>query len=71
MSNALLKRSSSGFFHEIGSPEYDALLPSHLRQPGSRAAIGLDIHKVGTVCSIPQALCLVSGRYPHNFDNLD
>lgn len=42
---------SPGFFHEIGSPEYDALLPSHMRQPGSRAAIGLDIHKVGTVSS--------------------
>lgn len=41
-----------GFWHEIGSPEYDALLPSHIRQPGSRAAIGLDIHKVGTV-SVP------------------
>ena len=44
---------SLGFWHEIGSPEYDALLPSHTRQPGSRAAIGLNIHKVGTVSSIP------------------
>lgn len=46
---------SAGFFHEIGTPEYDALLPSHLRQPGSRAAIGCDVYKVGTVSCMPRA----------------
>ncbi|KAF8801174.1 hypothetical protein BYT27DRAFT_7035317, partial [Phlegmacium glaucopus] len=46
----IVRLYGKGFSHEIGSPEYDDLLPSHIRQPGSRAAIGLDIYKVGTTC---------------------
>ncbi|KAI9062253.1 hypothetical protein FKP32DRAFT_1574308 [Trametes sanguinea] len=38
--------SGSGY----GSPEYDALIPPDERRPGSRAAIVIDVHKVGTSC---------------------
>lgn len=34
---------------EFGSPEYNELLPEDQRQPGSRAIIWIDIHKVGSV----------------------
>ncbi|KAF7979858.1 hypothetical protein HWV62_40617 [Athelia sp. TMB] len=40
----------TGTAHEYGTPEYDALLPAHTRKPGSRAAIVIDVHKVGTSC---------------------
>jgi len=43
----------AGFFYELGTPEFDALLPSGRRIPGTRAIIGLDIYKVGTVSRIP------------------
>jgi len=39
-----------GTFYEIGTPEYDALLPLEKRKPGSRAVIIVNIHKVGTSC---------------------
>ena len=35
--------------HEFGTPEYDALIPIVDRKPGSRGAIVVDVHKVGTV----------------------
>ena len=48
---------STGTIHEIGSQEYEFLLPSSIRQPGSRAVIIIDVFKVGTVrTSLP---CLV------------
>lgn len=34
---------------EFGMPGYDELLPSDVRHPGSRCAVVIDIHKVGTV----------------------
>ncbi|KAG6916226.1 hypothetical protein DXG01_007809 [Tephrocybe rancida] len=47
--------SGSGFVHEYGTPEYDALLPEGTRHPGSRAAIALNVFKVATTCgySVP------------------
>ncbi|TDL22402.1 hypothetical protein BD410DRAFT_839844 [Rickenella mellea] len=39
-----------GIVHEFGTPEYDALIPECSRQPGSRAAIVVEIHKVSTSC---------------------
>ncbi|KAF8805274.1 hypothetical protein BYT27DRAFT_7192995 [Phlegmacium glaucopus] len=39
-----------GTVHEFGSPEYEALIPMENRHVGSRAAIVLDIHKVGSSC---------------------
>jgi len=36
--------------HEFGTPEYDALIPVTDRKPGSRSAIVIDVHKVGTSC---------------------
>ncbi|TFK34643.1 hypothetical protein BDQ12DRAFT_578525, partial [Crucibulum laeve] len=41
-----------GTIYEFGSPEYDNLLPAGVRQPGSRAAIVIDIFKVGTVSTL-------------------
>ena len=38
--------------HEFGTPEYDALIPIVDRKPGSRGAIVVDVHKVGTVSII-------------------
>lgn len=47
------KRSEirTGTVHEFGTPEYDALVPTSERKPGSRSAIVIDVHKVGTVSS--------------------
>ncbi|KAI8972851.1 hypothetical protein BD414DRAFT_517830 [Trametes punicea] len=39
-----------GAVYEFGSPEYDQLIPLEERRPGSRAAIVIDVHKVGTTC---------------------
>ncbi|KJA22515.1 hypothetical protein HYPSUDRAFT_40895 [Hypholoma sublateritium FD-334 SS-4] len=46
----IVRLYGKGFFHEIGTPEYDALIGPHKRLAGSRAIIGLDVHKVGTTC---------------------
>ncbi|TFK68093.1 hypothetical protein BDN72DRAFT_842314 [Pluteus cervinus] len=40
----------TGKVHEFGTPEYDRLLPPNERRPGSRAAIVITVHKVGTSC---------------------
>ncbi|KAF9531425.1 hypothetical protein CPB83DRAFT_786771 [Crepidotus variabilis] len=44
-----------GTIYEFGTPEYEAYLPLESRQPGSRAVIVQEVHKVGTSCgfSIP------------------
>ncbi|KAI0762750.1 hypothetical protein C8Q74DRAFT_1207453 [Fomes fomentarius] len=39
-----------GTVHELGTPEYEKLIPPENRRPGSRAAIVIDVHKVGTSC---------------------
>ena len=38
-----------GTVHEYGSPEYNRLIPTTSRKPGSRAAIVIDIYQVGAV----------------------
>jgi len=40
----------NGTVHEFGTPEYESLIPPETRQPGSRAAIVVDVHKVGSSC---------------------
>lgn len=40
----------TGTVHEFGTPEYEALIPMADRKPGSRSAIVIDVHKVGTSC---------------------
>ena len=47
----------AGFFYELGTPEYDALMPPGKRIPGTRAIIGLDVYKVGTVGQTPAFAC--------------
>ncbi|EAU86871.2 pyridoxamine phosphate oxidase [Coprinopsis cinerea okayama7 len=44
-----------GSYHEFGTAEYNKLLPPGTRQPGSRAAIIVDVWKVSTTCgySVP------------------
>ncbi|PPR01839.1 hypothetical protein CVT24_001727 [Panaeolus cyanescens] len=51
----ILRLFGTGTVHEFGSPEYNRLLPPGTRQPGSRAAIFINVHKVSTSCgySIP------------------
>jgi len=46
----IVRLFGKGTVHEFGSPEYEALLPPETRLPGSRSAIVVDIHKVGTSC---------------------
>lgn len=57
---------SPGFFHEIGTPEYDRLIDNDKRLPGSRAIIGLDVHKVGTVRSLQGYLASFSNIIFYN-----
>ncbi|CAE6497779.1 unnamed protein product [Rhizoctonia solani] len=44
-----------GEVHELGSPRYNELIPPEERMVGSRAAVVVDVHKVGTSCgfSVP------------------
>ncbi|KAJ2918119.1 hypothetical protein MD484_g2293, partial [Candolleomyces efflorescens] len=51
----ILRLYCTGSYYELGSPEYDALLPPGTRQPGSRAVIILKVYKVATTCgySVP------------------
>ena len=51
--------------YEIGTPEYDALLPEDKRQPGSRAVIALDVYKVASV-----SLCLLSAYSARGYRTL-
>lgn len=46
----------SGTVHEFGTPEYEELIPAESRKPGSRAAIVIDVYKVGTVRYSPRIL---------------
>lgn len=61
----------TGTIHEIGSEEYEFLLPSSIRQPGSRAVIIIDVFKVGTV-RIPNSLpCFFLGSHLQVFRRAD
>ncbi|KAI0369990.1 hypothetical protein BV20DRAFT_1052885 [Pilatotrama ljubarskyi] len=46
----IVRLFGTGTVHEFGTPEYDALIPHEKRRPGSRSAIVVDVHKVGTSC---------------------
>ncbi|KAI8983182.1 hypothetical protein BD414DRAFT_490178 [Trametes punicea] len=46
----IVRLFGKGTVHEYGTPGYDALIPLENRRPGSRAAIVIDVHKVGTSC---------------------
>ncbi|KAL1940578.1 hypothetical protein VTO73DRAFT_8013 [Trametes versicolor] len=46
----IVRLFGTGTVHEFGTPEYDALITPETRRPGSRAAIVIDVHKVGTSC---------------------
>ncbi|KAH9947386.1 hypothetical protein B0H21DRAFT_891343 [Amylocystis lapponica] len=35
--------------HELGTPEYEALVPPTTRLPGSRCAVVVDVHRIGLV----------------------
>jgi hypothetical protein len=48
-----------GTVHEFGTPEYNALIPIEKRIAGSRSAIVIDVHRVGTVST--------SLRHPFTF----
>lgn len=51
----ILRLFGTGKVHEFGSPRYNELIPLEERLPGSRAAVVVDVHKVGTSCgwSVP------------------
>jgi hypothetical protein len=57
------KRRSVGTVHEFGSPGYNALIPPEDRHLGSRSAIVLDIHKVGSVSNL--FLFLLHRKHAH------
>ncbi|EJF58548.1 hypothetical protein DICSQDRAFT_66872 [Dichomitus squalens LYAD-421 SS1] len=46
----ILRIWGTGRVFEFGTPEYEELIPSEKRMTGSRAAIVVDVHKVGTSC---------------------
>ncbi|KAF8184807.1 hypothetical protein BJ912DRAFT_974134, partial [Pholiota molesta] len=46
----IVRLFGTGTVHEFDTPGYNALIPLDKRQPGSRAVIVIDIHKVGTSC---------------------
>lgn len=43
----------TGKVYEFGTPEYTQLIPPEKRLSGSRAAIVIDVHRVGTVRPFP------------------
>ncbi|KAG8729200.1 hypothetical protein FRC11_009291, partial [Ceratobasidium sp. 423] len=51
----ILRLWGTGVVHELGSPRYAELIPPADRLPGSRAAIEVKIHKIGSSCgySVP------------------
>ncbi|CAE6481707.1 hypothetical protein ACGC1H_001150 [Rhizoctonia solani] len=51
----IVRLFGTGKVHELGSPRYNELIPPEERMVGSRAAIVVDVHKVGTSCgfSVP------------------
>ncbi|EJD04567.1 uncharacterized protein FOMMEDRAFT_107364 [Fomitiporia mediterranea MF3/22] len=51
----IVRLFGTGTVHEFGTPEYEVLVPRQKRKPGSRSAIVVDVHKVGSSCgySIP------------------
>ena len=46
----------TGTIYEFGTPEYERLIPPEKRLTGSRAAIVIDVHKVGSVSLFPESL---------------
>jgi len=46
----LMRLFGKGKVHEVGTPEYEALIPSGKRKAGSRAVIVIDVFKIGTSC---------------------
>ncbi|CAE6424758.1 unnamed protein product [Rhizoctonia solani] len=51
----ILRLWGTGVVHELGTPRYEELIPPADRLPGSRAAIEVKIHKIGSSCgySVP------------------
>ncbi|KZT68474.1 hypothetical protein DAEQUDRAFT_751279 [Daedalea quercina L-15889] len=52
----IMRLFGHGLVLEFGTLGYDELLPPDVRHPGSRCAVVVDIHKVGTSCGfgVPQ-----------------
>ncbi|KAH9913134.1 uncharacterized protein BXZ73DRAFT_92995 [Epithele typhae] len=46
----IVRLFGTGTIHEFGTKEYERLVPPEQRRPGSRAAIVVDVHKVGSSC---------------------
>ncbi|KAG8792299.1 hypothetical protein FRC12_006553 [Ceratobasidium sp. 428] len=57
----IMRLFGTGKVHEIGSPRYNELIPIDERLPGSRAAIVVDVHKVGTSCGFSVPLYKLEG----------
>lgn len=57
----------TGTVLELGSEEYNALLPPERRKPGSRAIIDVRVHRVSTV-SILFSLALALGSVRFYYD---
>ncbi|CAE6451474.1 unnamed protein product [Rhizoctonia solani] len=52
----------TGKFYELGSPRYNELIPPEERLSGSRAAVVVDVHKVGTSCGFSVPLYKLDGE---------
>ncbi|KAI0770947.1 hypothetical protein BD413DRAFT_476875 [Trametes elegans] len=58
----ILRIWGRGTVHELGTPGYAALVPPERRRAGSRAAIVVDVHKVGTSCGYAVPLYAFRGE---------
>ncbi|KAG8782850.1 hypothetical protein FRC12_020362 [Ceratobasidium sp. 428] len=57
----ILRLFGTGKVYELGSPRYNELIPLEERLPGSRAAVVVDVHKVGTSCGFSVPLYKLEG----------
>ncbi|KDN46353.1 hypothetical protein RSAG8_04297, partial [Rhizoctonia solani AG-8 WAC10335] len=57
-----LRLFGTGTVYELGSPRYNELIPIEERILSSRAAVVVDIHKVGTSCGFTVPLCEPAGE---------
>ncbi|QRV76949.1 pyridoxamine 5'-phosphate oxidase family protein [Ceratobasidium sp. AG-Ba] len=58
----IVRLFGTGAVYGIGSPRYDELIPIEERIPGSRSAVIVDIHKVGTSCGFSVPLYKLEGE---------
>ncbi|CAE6466322.1 unnamed protein product [Rhizoctonia solani] len=67
----IVRLFGTGIVHELGSPRYEELVPPAGRLPGSRAAIEVNVHKVGSVSKFTTDLPQSPLRIPFGSSHAD